>query len=614
MLKKLLSLLLALSLIACAACIKTGNAATPSPAHSGVPADSDAPASADASAMPTAMPTSTPTVIKSDADEAFEALSSELFISAATSSGFVYHQFIKDPAVFGIDESEVERGWGSISLESHNADHAENDDVLARLADIDRNKLTPVNANAYDTLSESVRLANLMKDYYYYSEPLETLNGEHTMLPLTMTMYDINDKSDLDGYMYLLEDMPRYLGEIEAFEKEKAERGLFMTENALDTVLGSIAKFANSGEDCFLIDYIDKVLSEGVEGVGDAEARAYSERNRNCVLNSIIPAYNKLKSTLEGLRGKCGKFVGAFERGDEARDYFIASIKNSSACEMEPFEMAELLNDTAAKLLSKFIEIIGRDRTAIGGLTKSITGGDTDTDIKYLLELIQNIYPGIPEQRIDYVIVPDAVAEDFSPAAYLISAFDDPTRNIVIKNPTADNSTMLFTMAHECFPGHLYQTQYFRNGSFPLVQQIACPSGYSEGWAVFSELMVASRAERYGVNACLLNQYNSLISGIIIPTYISLRVNCDGWDKEQIGEYLDTFGLNNDAYIEIIYEYAVNMPDYFFSYGMGFANTYRIYHHVEPVTDAELKAFFTDYLSVGPCCYDVLFEHFGMES
>ena len=110
-----------------------------------------------------------------------------------------------------------------------------------------------------------------------------------------------------------------------------------------------------------------------------------------------------------------------------------------------------------------------------------------------------------------------------------------------------------------------------------------------------------------------MEQYNSIACNIIIPAYISLRVNCDGWNKKQIGSYLEAFGLNEEAYIDITYEYAVNMPDYFFNYAMGFANTYRIYHHVEPKTDAELKAFFTDYLSVGPCCYEVLFKHFGIE-
>ncbi|MBR5947917.1 MAG: DUF885 family protein [Clostridia bacterium] len=608
MIKKLLSFLLAscfiLGVISCSGGKTPEGSPLPTSAPTAEAAITDAPTAAPETAVP---------VIKSAADEEFEKLSDEIFVSIATSDGFTYHQFIKDPSVYGIDESEVERGWGSLSLEAHEADIRENDEILNKLSKIDRQSLTRINANAYDTLVESIELANEARDFYYYSEPLETLNGNHTMLPLMMTMYEISSKEDLDGYMYLLEDMPRYIGEIADFEIEKAQRGLFMSENALDTVLESIEKFIDSKDDCFLIGFIDDILEKDIEGLSAEEAAAYSARNRECVLGGIMNAYSDLKETIATLRDKCGAFIGACDRSNDEKRYFVSSIKNSAACDMEPDEMEDLLDETATTLITKLMQIIYSDRNAINDFGKTITSGKPEDDIVYLLELIKSIYPMIPEQKIEYISVPEAVADDFSPAAYLVSAFDDPSRNIVITNPTADTRTLLLTMAHECFPGHLYQTQYVRNGSFPLAQQIVSPSGYSEGWAVFSELMIASRAERYGVNACLLEQYNSIACNIVFPAYISLKVNYNGWDKNDIDRYLTPYGLNDPDYIDTIYEYAVNMPDYFFNYAMGFACTYSIYHKVNPKTDAELKSFFSDYLSLGPCCFDVLFKHFGVQ-
>lgn len=607
MLKRIVSIFLAICFLIGASACKHDPVEPQTPE----PKQSEAP---DTHVPSTAAPASADPVIKSDADSEFEALSNEIFVSIATSDGFTFHQFVKDPAAMGIDESEVELGWGELSLAAHVNDHLDNDRLLRALADIDRSKLTPINGTAYDTLKETLELANLLRDRYYYAEPLEPLNGSHTMLPLMMTMFEIETKHDLDSYMYLLEDTARYIGQIADFEKEKADMGLFMTENALDTVLESLDKFIESGEDCFLIGFVDDVLKDGVEGVSIDEARSYKERNRKCVIEEIIPAYSELKSTLSELREKCSPFVGAVSRSEEAKQNFVSSIKNSSACDMSPEAMAELLDETASTMITKLMQIIYKDRDAVNDFGKTITSGKPEEDIEYLLELIKSIYPMIPEQSIEYVSVPDAVAEDFSPAAYLISAFDDPSRNIVITNPTADTRTLLFTMAHECFPGHLYQTQYFRNANYPLAQQIAAPSGYSEGWAVFSELMIASKAERYGVNACLLEQYNSIVCNIILPAYISLMVNYNGWEKVDIGDYLKQYGLDDSDYIEIIYEYAINMPDYFFNYGMGFACLYKIYHHENPKTDAELKAFFNEYLNLGPCCYDVLFEHFGIEN
>ena len=607
MIKKLLCIILALCFVfGIVSCKNNDQIETPKPTVS--PTEEANSTSAPSSAPPV----TAAHVMKSEADKAFEELSNEIFVSIATSDGFTYHQFIKDPSVFGIDESSVKLGWGSLSLDVHEADHRDNDELLAKLSSIDRNSLTPINSNPYDTIVETLELANATRDYYYYSEPLETLNGSHTMLPLMMTMYEISTKKDLDGYMYLLQDMPRYIGEIANFEVEKAERGLFMTENALDTVLESIGKFIDAGEDCFLIGFLEDTLEKGIEGLVAEEKYEYIERNREYVLNGIMSAYSDLKKTLSSLRDKCSPFAGASERGEHAKNYFVSSIKNNAAVDMEPDEMADLLDETATTLITKLMQVIYSDMDAINDIGKTITSGEPEDDITYLLELIKPIYPMIPEQKIDYISVPEAVADDFSPAAYLISAFDDSSRNVVITNPTADTRTLLLTMAHECFPGHLYQTQYVRNGSFPLAQQIASPSGYSEGWAVFSELMIASRAERYGVNACLLEQYNSIACNIIIPAYISLKVNYSGWDKSEIESYLTPYGLNDSDYIDIIYGYAVNMPDYFFNYAMGFANTYRIYHKVNPKTDSELKAFFSEYLSLGPCCFDVLLKHFNV--
>ena len=144
------------------------------------------------------------------------------------------------------------------------------------------------------------------------------------------------------------------------------------------------------------------------------------------------------------------------------------------------------------------------------------------------------------------------------------------------------------------------------------MQQAIAPSGYLEGWAVFSELMIASRADKYNANACLLYQYNDIILNILVPGYISIRVNCDGWTKADIKDYLKLFSLDEDEYVDILYEYAVDVPLYFFNYAMGFTNTMRIYEHVDPQNDAELRDFLAAYLGYGPCYFDILNEKFGV--
>ena len=107
--------------------------------------------------------------------------------------------------------------------------------------------------------------------------------------------------------------------------------------------------------------------------------------------------------------------------------------------------MADELSESISSVYAKLVKIILTDSNAMKDYEKNMTSGNVEKDVEYLKELIDGIYPQIPEQSIQYVTIPDAVAEDFSPAAYMISAFDDPTRNVVLLNPTAEDDRGIFT-------------------------------------------------------------------------------------------------------------------------------------------------------------------------
>lgn len=563
---------------------------------------------------PSDLPTSDPTqVIKTQADLDFEALDRELFLSVIASDGLTYHQFVKDPSSFDIDESTVELGWGSYSYEDHLAYGDADEEFMARLNAINRDELSPHNQIAYDVIAECYALGGLVDEYFYCAEPLEPLNGIHTMIPLLMSTYEINDMDDIEGYLYLLEDAPRYLAQIAQFEREKAQQGLFMTENALDKVIESCRSFANEGSNCFLIEHLEDIINNASFEITAEKKSEYLDRNRDCIMNELLPAYTELADTLNSLRGSCGSFAGAMERGGAFADYYKLAIQSEAACNFSYRDIALALEAMCNQTYVNMYNEIMADPSALSHYGSPITSGDVQTDVDYLLRLIESVYPSIPDQQIQYINVPDAISGDFSPAAYLISAYDDPSRNVVLLNPESNDSNLLFTLAHECFPGHLYQTQYFRNtDGVSLSQQVISPSGYSEGWAVFSELMIAGMCEEYGTSIAKITQYESILCNILIPAYVSVMVNAYGWTPDVISEYLEEYNLDIDSYRDIIYEYAIDMPLYFFNYAMGYTYTSMIYESVAPETSEENLAFFTKYLNYGPCYFNILFEEFGI--
>lgn len=565
-------------------------------------------------AEPAETPRAEPTVEPSAEDVKFEELDKELFVNTVISDGLTYHQYVKDPASFGIDEADIERGWGVFSHSAYLESMEENNAYFEKLEAINREQLSERNQIAYDNLMSIFTRSIRMGDTYYNSEPLSPLNGDHSLLPLMLTLYEINNSDDIENYMTLLEDTDEYIGMIEQFEREKADLGMFMTENALDQVLETCKKYVKSGREFFLVDSFESTLKSKNLDLNEAERQNYLERNENYIVNELLPAYQSLIDTLESLRSKCSAFTGAVNRGEDALEWYKYSVQGNGACFYDLSKIERRLKSLCESTYNNMFTIIQNNPIIYNYYFNDVTSGSAEGDVEYLESLIRDVYPKIAEQEIDFITVPDAVADDFSPAAYLISAFDDPSRNVVMFNPSADTSTLLFTLAHECFPGHLYQTQYFRQlDGLSLSQQLSAPTGYTEGWAVFSEVFITNYTSQYNEKTCEVKQLESTLFNILIPAYISLKVNIDGWTEEQVGTYLETYGINEDGFRSIIYEYAIDMPDYFFNYAIGYLCTKLIYDSVNPASDADKLEFFTQYLNYGPCTFDVLFEKFNLE-
>ena len=102
--------------------------------------------------------------------------------------------------------------------------------------------------------------------------------------------------------------------------------------------------------------------------------------------------------------------------------------------------------------------------------------------LENLKKQMEESFPEIPDAEksaVDYEIryVPEYLESVLSPAFYLTSPIDDPSRNtIYINNGYSDSTEDLYTtLAHEGFPGHLYQTAYHRVHSVhPLASLLSC--------------------------------------------------------------------------------------------------------------------------------------------
>ena len=548
---------------------------------------------------PTKKPEQPKTEEQKAAEAAFLALDEELFLDRATSDITSLDQYCVDPASFGIDESTVPVTLGEFTEEANNEWVEECRNWRKKLNAIDRSLLSDHLQFAYDTYCRYFDMEIESKDWFYNYEPLDEYVGLHMNMPLFFGLYSFKDEKDIENYLTLMADMPRYFGQVLVFEQERADRGFFMTEKMLDVILSDLQAVADSGE----TSYLHGTFREAMEKLDflTPEAReAYIAKNDELVKTAWVDAYQQLHDGLETLRPKCRARIGAHEQGGAAYDYYCWKMKaeasNNRTVEDE-ITFLEQCNDTVFTIF--LTSAMNCYNDLVSG--KQITTGSLAGDETYLKTLMPKIVPPMPEVEVTYTEVPEELQDSFSPAAYLTPALDGYQHNIILTNPKDQAHYSMSTLAHEGFPGHMYQFTYqYALGTIPKFQLMIENNGYAESWSTNAEWNIAQINEKYGKDlavATFLNEYY----GNILVTIVSLMVNGQGASIEDVKNYLSKSNL--ESYAEDFSDYAIDLPIYFFKYTGGFC---ELFDMTNRCSKGDKISFFEEYLSWGPGYFDLL--------
>lgn len=73
--------------------------------------------------------------------------------------------------------------------------------------------------------------------------PLNTVNGVQTQIPIVLSEYQFYDRTDVEAYLDVLSETRDYFQQIIAFEREKADKGLFLSDEMADQVLEQVMHF-----------------------------------------------------------------------------------------------------------------------------------------------------------------------------------------------------------------------------------------------------------------------------------------------------------------------------------------------------------------------------------
>lgn len=211
----------------------------------------------------------------------FDDFTREIFTDAVSTDALTLHFELKDPSAYDIDLDAIDLGRINLQnpIDTFVSDIS-TDALRQELHDFDYEELTEKQQQTYDILDEFLETEQTYdsKTLFYYPEYLSSTSGTQSLLPVMMSEYAFYSPADVDDYLLLLQDFPDCFNNILDYEQEKADAGLFMSDESADEVIASCQSFIEDPDNNMLIEVFPEKL-ESVSGLSDSDqSRLYQTK------------------------------------------------------------------------------------------------------------------------------------------------------------------------------------------------------------------------------------------------------------------------------------------------------------------------------------------------
>ena len=538
-----------------------------------------------------------------DQNQKFEEYTKELFCSEVASNTINLHYTLKNPEDYGITGSEVSLGSFESDTDMIKVS-AEN--MWQSLQKFSYDGLDLQNRITFDILGYQIKTIERNADYILYEEPMGLVSGVQTQLPVVLSEYRFYDRQDVETYLELLEMTEDYFDSLIKFEREKAEKGLFMADYALDTVLNQCMAFLDMGDGNYLYStFADRV--KDVKELTKEEISDYIQDNALAVSDYIFPAYEKLISALEELRG-----TGENEKGlvylPDGADYYELVVRQSTGSDRSVEEMEDLTRRQMTDDLEAMEQVLGITTEEAQEAAAAMTQDSAELILSKLQDGIKAAFPEAPDTALEIKYVPEEMEEHLSPAFYMIPAIDNTEENVIYINRAHmnDDLTLFTTLAHEGYPGHLYQTVYYENTDPDPIRSVMDFGGYVEGWATYAEMGSYYLTPLSKEQAVLLQKNSSIILGLY--ALADMGIHYEGWSRMDTVAFFSNYGITDAETIERIYELIIGSPGNYLKYYIGYVEFLELKKDwaEEKGTGFSQKEFHEAVLEVGPAPFDIV--------
>lgn len=552
----------------------------------------------------------------------FDRFLNSCFREYAAENTVTLHFKLSNPSAYGI-KTPVSPTYGDLSSDTLKKNCSRSKELLQKLYTFPTSNLTKKQKLTWQIFQDYLNESIMNEKYILYSSPLGT-NGLQSEIPVTLSEYRLDNEKDVKDYLSLVNQVPELFTQILDFEQERRNAGIISPSFVISDTIDQIDQFLNASEENnLLIQSFEERLAE-VESLSKDQKASYIANNRLLVTDKVFPAYKSLKTSLQTYINE-SKNTSSKERLCEyknGQDYYKFLLISNVGTDFSPEDCITILESQLKNTVKDISSLTTKNKDLY---TEYLSATPALSAPKEIMNTLKNDslidFPEIKNISCQLKNVPDALSGTSACAFYLIPPIDSTKDNIIYINKSRVDSNELFsTLAHEGYPGHLYQTNYFlTTNPSPLRTFLHC-AGYDEGWGTYAQLYSYNFIEFKNVDEQTTKQLRQLyrdndLLSLSLSSLSDLYVNYKNYDENALANYLQTYGIDKDG-AQKLYRYVIENPTTYLSYSIG---CYELDQLKQTMADSLGKAFkISDFheavLNVGSCNFSILRQEIEKET
>lgn len=443
--------------------------------------------------------------------------------------------------------------------------------AIAEIDRVDRSRLSPQDRISCDVVHEALseRLAGARFGWGNYGFQAPTpyavtqYAGSYINVPSFLdAQQPLKNSTDVDDYLSRLAAFATVLDQETARLQADAGKGVVPPDFALDGALKQLGGLASKkAGDTILVQSLKRRIADatGVDAPHAKEAMAHAT---TIVADKVLPAMHRQLDALKALRKTAVHDAGVWRLKDGDEFYRVA-LRASTTSSLSPDEIhkmgLDLLKDFNAQM-DEILKAQGLTKGSVAERTEKLAKDkkqlDANTDagraeilkdlngqIAALQPILPHYFGTLAKARLEIRRVPP-YKEAGSAGGYYESGSLDGTRPgayyINLRNTAEWPKFSLPTLTyHEGEPGHHWQISIAHESTeLPLVRSALLGfSGYSEGWALYAE-MLADEMGCYKENP--LGRLGYLQSGAFRAgrLVVDTGIHTQRWSREKAIDFM----------------------------------------------------------------------------